>query len=178
MIIQIKNSGNTGNAPVSLANGELALNYADQLLYYKHSNGSIVVLANGASLGAASNDVVARQEANAAFAQANAAYDQANAAYNTANTAGIIALGAFSQANAAYTEANTAYAEAQAAFNKANGAVQTGFPTINVAGQNNIVATTNNDTLILAAGESIGITTDAPNNIITLSVTAINGGTF
>lgn len=51
MIIQVKHSGNTGNVPLVLANGELALNYADQLLYYKHANGSIVVLANGASIG-------------------------------------------------------------------------------------------------------------------------------
>lgn len=51
MEIRLKHSGNTGNVPVTLANGELALNYADQLLFYKHANGSIVTLANGQQLG-------------------------------------------------------------------------------------------------------------------------------
>jgi hypothetical protein len=112
MIIQLKHSGNTGNVPVTLANGELALNYADQLLFYRHANGSIVAIANGATIGI---DQFAR--------------DRSNGAYD-----------------------------------KANGAVQFGFPTINVAGQNTVVATSNNDTLTLAAGPGIIITTDAGND--------------
>jgi hypothetical protein len=111
MQIQLKHSGNTGNVPVSLANGELALNYADQLLYYRHANGTIVTIANGAQLGVST------------------------------------------------TPQNT-------------------FSTISVAGQNNVVADTNTDTLTLVAGESISIVTDQANDSITLSVTNIDGGTF
>lgn len=136
MIIQIKHSANTGNVPLALANGELAINTADEKLFYRHANGSIVLLASGATLGTA-NDNVARAMANGAYATANAAYT------------------------------------------KANGSVQTGFTTINVGnGQNNIVATSNTDTLILVAGESIVLTTDAPNNRIMIAVTTIDGGTF
>jgi len=50
MIVQVRNSSNTGNAPLALANGELALNAGDQLLYYRHANGTVRVLANGASI--------------------------------------------------------------------------------------------------------------------------------
>lgn len=62
---------------------------------------------------------------------------------------------------------------ANAAFNKANGVVQTGFVTINVSGQSNVVATSNVDTLKLV-GSGVTITTDAPNNTITL--TSAGGG--
>jgi hypothetical protein len=51
---------------------------------------------------------------------------------------------------------------------KANGAVQTGFPTINVAGQNNIVATSNTDTLILVGTGNTTITLDSVTNTITI----------
>jgi hypothetical protein len=34
LIVVLKNSGVSGNVPTSLANGELALNYADGKLYY------------------------------------------------------------------------------------------------------------------------------------------------
>lgn len=50
MIVQVRHSANTGNTPVSLANGELALNAKDQLLYHKHANGAVVILANGAAI--------------------------------------------------------------------------------------------------------------------------------
>lgn len=144
MIIQIKNSGNTGNVPLTLANGELALNFADQKLFYKHANGAIVTLADGTLLGnTTAIDQYARDTAN----------------------------GAFLEANTSHTVANAAYA-------KANGAVQVGFTTLNIAGQNNVVATSNNDTLKFVAGESIVLTTDAPNNIIQFTVGTLNGGTF
>jgi hypothetical protein len=39
--IQVRKSGTTGVKPTSLANGELAINYADNKLYYKDGNGNI-----------------------------------------------------------------------------------------------------------------------------------------
>lgn len=74
-------------------------------------------------------------------------------------------------ANGAFDEANTANTTAQSAFNKANGAVQTGFVTINVASQSDVVATGNSNTLILVAGTGMAITTDAPNDTITFVAT-------
>ena len=50
MIVQVRHSANSGNTPIALANGELALNVVDQLLYHRHANGSIGIIANGASL--------------------------------------------------------------------------------------------------------------------------------
>lgn len=50
MIIQVRHSISSGNTPVLLANGEMAINTKDQLLYYRHANGSLAIIANGASL--------------------------------------------------------------------------------------------------------------------------------
>lgn len=45
--IQLKRSGTTSNVPTSLEYGELSLNYADGLLYYKNSTGQIVSFSSG-----------------------------------------------------------------------------------------------------------------------------------
>jgi hypothetical protein len=50
MIVQVRHSANTGNSPLLLANGELALNAVDQLLYFRRSNGTVGILANGAAI--------------------------------------------------------------------------------------------------------------------------------
>lgn len=39
--IKIKNSGTAGNVPASLQYGELAINYADEKIYYKDSGNNI-----------------------------------------------------------------------------------------------------------------------------------------
>lgn len=41
-VIKIKSSGTSLNAPTSLEFGELAINYADGLLFYKDSSNTIV----------------------------------------------------------------------------------------------------------------------------------------
>jgi len=50
------------------------------------------------------------------------------------------------------------------------------FGVVNVAGQNNITATTNTDILRVVAGSGISLTTDSPNNQLT--VTATGGSSF
>src|SRR5574337_417840 len=50
MIIQVRHSTSPGNTPLTLANGELAINSSDELLYYRHANGALIVVANGAAL--------------------------------------------------------------------------------------------------------------------------------
>ena len=42
-VIQLKNSGATGNVPVALAPGELAINYADGKLYYGNASNNVVL---------------------------------------------------------------------------------------------------------------------------------------
>lgn len=68
MIIRVKFSTVSGNTPIGLSNGELALNSTDQKLFYRHSNGAILTLADGQLLGI---DPYARIRANAAFQRAN-----------------------------------------------------------------------------------------------------------
>ena len=65
---------------------------------------------------------------------------------------------------------------ANGAFTKANGAVQTGFVTIVVAGQSDVVADSNTDTLTLVAGTNMTITTNAGTDTITLAAAGGGGG--
>ena len=67
---------------------------------------------------------------------------------------------------------------ANGAFTKANGAVQTGFVTIVVAGQSDVVADSNTDTLTLVAGTNMTITTDAGTDTITLAAASGGGVTL
>jgi hypothetical protein len=41
-VIKIKNSGTANVAPTSLEYGELAINYADGILFFKDSNNAII----------------------------------------------------------------------------------------------------------------------------------------
>lgn len=51
-VIALKKSATPTAAPVSLANGEIAINYADGIIYYKAANGSIASISSGtASFG-------------------------------------------------------------------------------------------------------------------------------
>ncbi len=47
-VIALKKSATVSAVPADLANGELAINYADGKLYYKHANGTIAVFSSGA----------------------------------------------------------------------------------------------------------------------------------
>ena len=52
-VIALKKSATPAATPSTLANGELAINYADGKLYYKHANGSIIAFntSGGVSFG-------------------------------------------------------------------------------------------------------------------------------
>jgi hypothetical protein len=66
----------------------------------------------------------------------------------------------------------------QYARDKANGAVQTGFVTLVVAGQSDVVADSNVDTLTLVAGTNMTITTDAGTDTITFAASGGGGNSF
>lgn len=51
----LKKSGSTGNTPNTLEYGELAINYADGVLFYKTSNGTISTISTGSEGSASSN---------------------------------------------------------------------------------------------------------------------------
>lgn len=46
-VIALKKSATSSAVPSDLANGELAINYADGKLYYKHANGTIAAISSG-----------------------------------------------------------------------------------------------------------------------------------
>jgi hypothetical protein len=50
-VISLKKSNTTSAVPSSLEFGELAINYADGALFYKHSNNSIAVFSSGGAGG-------------------------------------------------------------------------------------------------------------------------------
>ncbi len=56
-VIKIKNSGTVSGVPVSLAHGEIAINYADQLLFYKDSSNAIISFDISATVSPAELDL-------------------------------------------------------------------------------------------------------------------------
>lgn len=50
-VIALKKSATPSAVPSDLANGELAINYADGKLYFKHANGTIAVFSSGGAGG-------------------------------------------------------------------------------------------------------------------------------
>jgi len=86
--IILKNSGTTGNIPTSanLQFGELAINYADGLLFYKAANGTVLSISGSGGGGGTGNGSAAFDQANLAFAQANVANTTAVAAFESSNT--------------------------------------------------------------------------------------------
>jgi hypothetical protein len=123
--IKLKNSGVTGNIPVDLEHGELALNYADSRIYYKNSDGVITYVSTSgggsdsfATINVQNSLIVATSNTDIlSFASANNISLKANSVSKTITIDGSqltnLIGGAFSGANAANVLA-------QSAFNKAN----------------------------------------------------------
>ena len=171
-VIQLKYSSTPSSIPPSLANGELAINYADGKLYYKNLTGQIVsfssaavanvlsfatVNANGSLITAtATNSILTISNGDNIEIAGDIINDiitiKANLkpAFDAANQAGIIA-------NAAFAQSNTG-----------GGGSSNSFTTIAVPGQNNIVASVN-DTLNIQPTNGINITTDPVSKTITIS---------
>jgi hypothetical protein len=120
--IQLKKSGVTGNTPVDLVHGEVALNYADGRLYYKDGVDGIsyiynqdsfaTVNANGSLVLASSpTDILSIVPGNNISITANTVSKtikfDTNPTLNNDEYARQIANAAFIQANAAFIQANT-----------------------------------------------------------------------
>jgi hypothetical protein len=118
-VIQLKSSGTPASKPSSLANGEIALNYADGKFFYKNLTGQIVSFAGSGNVYSfatinANNSLITALSNNSILtinpgqnigitsdiindvitisANLAPAYDIANAAYNYANTLGGAAI--------------------------------------------------------------------------------------
>ena len=138
--IQIKKSGESGNTPVDLQHGEIAINYADGKLYYKNdanvikyisnqdtfstinSNGQLLLASSptdilnvvaGNNVSISTNTISKSITINAQSSDSLYALDRINSAFDTANSSGVYANGSFAEANAAFQTANSAYTQAK-----------------------------------------------------------------
>ena len=117
--LKLKKSGQSGNVPSSLSFGELALNYADGRLFFKHANGSIASISTGSS-----TQSFATINANASLILATSPTDTLtispgnNVTISTDTVNKKITIN--SVIEPAFQQANTGTVLAQAAFEKAN----------------------------------------------------------
>lgn len=116
--IRLRKSGVSSTEPTSLEHGELALNYADGKLFYKHANGSIASISSGIST---QSDSFSTISANGSLIIATSPSDiltlsPGSGISITPNTSSkTITIG-----SDAYDLANSAATSAQAAFDRAN----------------------------------------------------------
>lgn len=139
--IQLKKSGATGNVPVSLAYGELALNYADGKLYYKAANSSITYIQSGST-----TDSFATINANSSLILATSPTDTLSIAAGNNITISTDTINKTIIINAESGSSTDSIARnlAQNAYNKANVASSN---TVNIQGvdewQNNEIIAVN-----------------------------------
>ncbi len=154
--IELKQSGSTGNTPSlgALANGELALNFADSILYFKTASGTLGSIRTTQPAGLTTE--VQFNDAGSFGTDANFTFNKSTDILTVAG--GVIAAGVnvAPSVTSAWNQANTANITAQAAFDKANSVTQQGFVTV-AANGTNIVADANNDTLTITANTANGI---------------------
>jgi len=142
--LQIRHSTVAGNTPSSLANGEIAINSRDGILYYSTPSGTVTALSaasgpsglnkeiqfnDSGSLGGsekltfdkATGELVVNGTVRANIFSDDGIdlYDFSNRAFTTANAAFNAANTGAGQAGA-YNQANSAFIQANAAFEKAN----------------------------------------------------------
>ena len=145
-VITLKKSATPSAAPASLANGELAINFADGKLYYKHANGTIAAISSGGAgagdsfgtVNAAGTHIIADTAGDILTLEAGSGItitgDAINDKITIAATTVDISL-AFTQAKTARDHANSAFGVANAALPNTSGVSFNGslyFPTGNV----------------------------------------------
>jgi hypothetical protein len=124
-VISLRSSDATGNTPSLgvLANGELSLNFADGILYYKTAANALGSIRTTQVAGL--NKEIQFNDTGSFGSDASLTFDKANTTLTTNNfVANTITTGSgvevISFANQAFTQANSANVLAQAAFDKAN----------------------------------------------------------
>ena len=129
--IRLRKSATPGNQPSSLANGEIAINYADGRIYYLNANGSIASISGGGSSSYSFSTI----NVNSSLVLATSPTDiltllGANGITVTAcTTSKVITIGTTGTVGIdtyARDTANGAASLAQAAFDKANTGTGTG----------------------------------------------------
>lgn len=162
-VIQLKKSATPSSVPSALANGELALNFADGILYYKSSNGSIASISGSGGL---SYGII---NANGTILVAGSTGDTFSILPGN-----FITVTGDSINDRITIDANlkVLYDTSNAAFDKANSisfsASGNTFTSISVPGQG-IISAAANDTLNIFPGENINITTNSATKTVTIS---------
>ena len=122
-LIQLKNSGASGNTPTTLSPGELAINYADGKLYYGNQTNTAIlfdVITEPTGL----NQEIQFNDSGAFGASANLKFDKTTKTLTTDNiVAGEITSNITTRIS---NVSNSAFAQANLAYNAANSAVTTG----------------------------------------------------
>jgi hypothetical protein len=153
-VISLKKSSTPSAEPTILANGELAINYADGKLFYKHANGTILpfnttggnafgtVNANGTLVVAGTSEAILTLiSGNNISISADDINDtitiNANIApaYDKANNSGVVAIAAFDKANTGSSNAlsNTSGVSFAGTLNFPTGNVIVGNTTTNTS---------------------------------------------
>jgi hypothetical protein len=138
--IQLKKSGISGNTPVDLTHGEVAINYADGKLYYKSSIDDIKYITNQDSFATVSVNGSLILASSPTDILTLTPGDNISLVGNTitktitiSSTSTSVDSFARDTANSAFIEANSAYVLAQGAFDKANTVVSGGgFPIVDL----------------------------------------------
>jgi len=122
-IIQLKNSGASGNTPTTLSPGELAINYADGKLYYGNQTNTAIlfdVITEPTGL----NQEIQFNDSGAFGASANLKFDKTTKTLTTDNiVAGEITSNVTTRIS---NVSNSAFAQANLAYNTANSVVTAG----------------------------------------------------
>ena len=190
-VITLKKSSSPSVVPADLANGELAINYADGKLFFKNTagyiseiSGSAGGISNFGTVNAAgtliiadvSNDILTINKGDNINITGDAINDaltisaDLSPANNYAVAIGTAGNNYTNQVGAAGNNYNIIiFNQANAAFEKANSPVVNAFSIINVSSQSNVTASLSSDTLILEAGGGINITTNSTTKTVTFS---------
>jgi hypothetical protein len=166
-VIALRQSGATGNTPSLgvLANGELSLNYADGILYYKTAANTLGSIRTTQPAGLTTE--VQFNDAGSFGTDSNFTYNKTNDILTVAG--GVVAAGM------------NVVPAIQAAFDKANQTAQLAFTTV-AANGTNLVADANNDTLTITAAVANGIFINADASSDTLDIglkpSGVTAGTY
>lgn len=157
-VIALKKSGTPSSVPSNLANGELAINYADGKLYYKAANGTIASISGNepnyfGSVNAAGTFVVADVPGDVLTLIAGDNITITGDGINdTVTISASIAGGdpsyAFNKANLAYAQANTAFEDSNNRLSIDGGTL---YGTVQFGGVNFALGRLNAGTLDLFA---------------------------
>jgi len=164
-IIELKYSKVAGNRPATLANGEISINTADGRFYYKKPSGVIESFDRYPGPSGL-NGELQFNDLGELGASANLSFNKSTGVLTISGGVNVDGLNIKPAINTIFNHAN-------AAFDKANSIpITNSFATIIVNGRegsNTLTALSNNDSLILAAGDGISLFVDPTTNFVAIA---------